>query len=793
MADDFDDMENDANAGAESTSEQTKEGKSSKTWLATVAEAEKAFDNYQKKADSIDKAYASLERLSNSVRDREFQLFWANIQVIGPSVYSRPPVPVVVPRFKERRPLPRTASELLERVTTVAFEKDDIDGTMVSLRDDLTISARGAAWLRYETKAENGGLIEKVCIEHVDRKDFLHDPARKWSEVDWVARRAHMSRREMRKRFYKISGDAYKDAGFAVQKDDKDNGAANNKLKAPVWEIWCKSENSVYWVTEGVDVFLDEGKPHLTLDGFFPCPRPAYSTVQRRSLIPVPDMVFYKDQLEEINELTARISALADAVKVRGFYPAGAGEVGDAIETALRTTSNNQIMVPISNWAAFGNSGAKDMIVWLPIDMIVETITQLVALRKQLIDDVYQITGISDIMRGETEPSETLGAQQLKSQYGSIRIRDRQAELVRIARDITRIAGEIIAENFQAQTLLEMSQMELPTDAAIKKQIDDLKGQAAQIKTAAQAKVQQAQSDPQIMQAAQANPDQAQQIIQQLEQQANQQLQQLQGQAQQLSQTITIDQVVKLLREQRLRPFVLDIETDSTISPDENAQKQRATEFITAVGGFLNQAIQAVEAVPQIAPLMSDALKYVASQFRAGRELDTSIDEFADQMKQIASQPKPPDPQHVKAQSDAQTAQADAQAKMADAQAKQQETAQKAQDMQHKAALDQIEQRGKQAEADTKIQLMREKGDQELEKHKQDIEKGLLEIVLLQTKIDQAKVQTEGHIEKTAADIEHKNVQTDNSIRSTEAGVKAAADKTSIAAESAKNKTKEPA
>jgi hypothetical protein len=112
----------------------------------------------------------------------------------------------------------------------------------------------------------------------------------------------------MRKRFKKTSGDAYKDATYSKRKDDKD--ADDGKLKAGVWEMWSKSQNKVVWVSEGCDVVLDEGAPHLTLEGFFPCPKPAYATVQRRSLIPVPDILFYKDQLEEINELTARIGAL---------------------------------------------------------------------------------------------------------------------------------------------------------------------------------------------------------------------------------------------------------------------------------------------------------------------------------------------------------------------------------------------------------------------------------------------------------------------------------------------------
>jgi len=750
--------------------------RSSKPYLDAIAESEKAFDEYNTKADSIDKLYADLKRLSNISRDREMQMLWANIEVLKPSIYSRPPVPVVVPRFRDRRPVPRQASELLERSCVVGFELEDIDQVMRPIRDDLAVQARGVAWCRYEKKP---GKTERVCIEHADRRDFLHELQRNWKDVGWVSKRSWLTKDEMKARFEDSSGDKYLEAEYEVRKDDKQNGAADSHSKAGVWEIWHKREEKVIWVTPGVDVVLDRIDPETELEGFFPCPKPAYGTTQRRSLIPVPDMLFYKDQLEEINELTARIASLSEAVKVRGFYPAGAGEIGDAIESAIKTNTNNQIMVPISNWAAFGNSGAKDMIVWLPIDVIVTTITGLVALRKELIDDVYQITGLSDIMRGSTEASETLGAQQLKANYGSVRIRDRQGELVRVARDITRIVAEMMAENFDQQTLLDMSQLEIKTDANVKQEIQQVIEQAQQ-------QVAQAKANPELMQQAQQNPQQAQEMLAQVKAQTEQQIAKLEEQP-------TIEKVMKLLREQRLRPFVLDIETDSTIQPDEDAQKQRATEFVTAVGGFMQQASALLMSVPQAAPLLSDTLKFVAGQFRAGRELEGSIDEFADAMKQVASQPKPPDPAQMKAQADAQTAQADAQTKMADAQAKQQETAARAQESEHKAALFQIEQGAKQSEAQAKLALMSSQGQQQAEKHAQDMEKGALEIVLLNTKIHQSEVQTDNQVKATAAKIEQTTTQTDNSIRSTDASVQATADSTAIKADAVKAKQSEPA
>lgn len=742
---------------------------SSKAWLNLIEDAEKAMHDWQQKCDNIDKRFADLSRLAGVGRDREFQLFWANIQVLGPSIYSRPPVPVVTPRFRSRKPVAQTASELLERATTVQFELEDIDSTMILIRDDLTRLARGCAWIRYEDKEKRGKKNERVCIEHVDRRDWLCAPARKWQEVDWVARRAWMTAEEMQDRF---GGDDWKTAAFQENdRDRKENGNRDPIKKAGVWEIWSKSEDRVVWVVEGVDTVLDSDEPHLKLEGFFPCPRPAYATVQPGSLVPVPDYVYYKDQIEEINQLTTRIAALTEAVKLKGFYPGG-GEVGEAIESALARNDEGTIMVPIANWAAFGGSG--EQIIWLPIDMVAQTITGLVELRRSLIDDVYQITGLSDIMRGSTDANETLGAQELKSQYGSIRVRDRQNELVRIARDITRIAAEIMAENFQQKTLEDMSQMELPTDADVKKQIKALEDQGKELVKSAEKQAKEAMANPQMQQKAQENPEEAQKAAQQLQQQTQQQTAQLQEQIRKEGETVTIDQVMELLREQRLRPFILDIETDSTIAPDENAQKQRATEFVTAVGGYMGQAFPLLQAMPQAAPLVSDMLKYVASQFRAGRELDTTISEFADAMKNMASQPAP-NPEADAAQATAQAeqqrlameqqkTQADMQAKQMDAQIKQQ-TAQADEMRKQQAAQTDMQIKGQLADHQAKmleaktaheVQAIQLKSEQEAKKHAQELELGVLNIELLRAKIDQTKVSTQSHIAKTDADIEAK-------------------------------------
>jgi hypothetical protein len=699
-------------------------------WLRVIEHAEKVFEPYQDAADNIDELYGDLEKLGNTNRDRDFQLFWANIQVLAPSIYARPPVPVVVPKFSDNKPVLETTSEVLERCTVVSFDLSAINEVMLSIRDDLAILSRGAPWVRYENKNSK----ERVCIEHKDRKDFLHEPARQWPDVGWVAGRAWMTKDEMKARFGDTSGDAYQDAEYSIQKDDKQNGADDGLKKAGVWEIWSKTLNKVIWVTPGVEKVLDIDKPHLNLEGFFPCPKPAYGTLARRSLIPIPDMVYYKDQLEEIRELTKRIHALSEAVKVKGFYPS-AGEQGDAVETAMKLKDDGKIMVPVSNWAAFGENGAP--IIWLPVDMIVTTITALVALRKQVIEDVYQIMGLSDIMRGSTEANETATAQSIKAQYGSVRIRDKQQELVRVARDLARISAEIIAENFSQKTIEEMCQMELPTAAAIKKQIKEIEeGTKQQLEAKAKEVAEQAKSNPEIAQQAQQNPDQAQAAFAQMQEQI---IQQAQKQIEKLSATVTIDQVMEVLRDQRIRPFTLDIETDSTIQPDEQAEKEARNEFM---GVFTQTAAalgQLVREAPEAAPLAGAMLKFVLAPYRAGRELNGKIDAFVEALEAKAGQQQPnPQAEEAKAKLEAEQKrlEGELEIKRADIQLREQEILMKAQAderrQQGEMALKAQDAQTKQAEVAQRMQLAEQQAQRDAQKHQQDMEKGALEMERVQ-------------------------------------------------------------
>lgn len=588
-------------------------------WTREIRRAEKHFrEKFWPAADKLYKLYARQGEENDG--KKKFAMLWSNTEVLKPSVYARPPVPQVSRRYRDRDPVGRLAADLLERACSYEFERMNLDNVLRSVRDDLLLPGRGVAWLRYEADIDDMEQVtgHRVVCDYIHYKQFIHGPARRWEEVPWVSKITFMSDEEGKERF----GKAWK----GVELDNKADSTSDTdstkdpalvdaqEAKATVYEIWCKTKKKVIWVAKSAPQVLGMDDPLLDFENFFPCPKPVYATLTNNSLLPTPDYKYYQDQAQEIDALTNRIDKMMDGLKVVGFYPAGAeGDVSEAIAKALSPNTQNQ-MIPVASWAAFGERGGSNAIIWLPIRDIAETIKACVELRNQIIQDVYQITGISDILRGSTEASETATAQSIKAQWGSVRIRDRQQEMVRFARDITRMACEIIAEHFDPVYLTKMANMELAPPP-----------------------------QPPMMPPPQPTGDPQQ------DQMAQQQMQAMQQQAQQAMQAwqaekAKYDEAFAILADDRLRGFRIDIETDSTIQPDEDAEKQRRTEFVTAIGGLIQQAVPLVQQVPEMAGLVKETLLFTARGFRAGRQLEDSIEQtmqsIEDRLKQMAQQPQ---------------------------------------------------------------------------------------------------------------------------------------------------------
>ena len=177
--------------------------------------------------------------------------------------------------------------------------------------------------------------------------------------------------------------------------------------------------------------------------------------------VPVCPFHIYKKLADELEDATRRIAAITDGLRVRGLI---AGSAEDIAQLSL--VGDNEL-VPIANLEGFAASGGIDnAIAWWPVDKAIQVLRELYTSREQTKQMIYEVTGISDIVRGQSDAQETLGAQEIKSQWGSLRIKKLQRQVQRCARDLFVISAELISSKFSPATLQKMTGIQITPDMA---------------------------------------------------------------------------------------------------------------------------------------------------------------------------------------------------------------------------------------------------------------------------------------------------------------------------------------
>jgi hypothetical protein len=198
---------------------------------------------------------------------------------------------------------------------------------------------------------------------------------------------------------------------------------------------------------------LDERDDPLQLENFWPCPKPLYSTITTDGLDPIPDFTMYQDQARELDVLCDRIDGLINALKVRGVYDASSSEL-----SRLFSEGENNTLIPVKNWMAFaekqGMKGALDLVDITPFATALVAAYQAM---EQVKGQIYEIMGIADIQRGQTDPNETLGAQIIKSNNAQGRLKTMQHNVVDFATELLRIKSQIICNHYTDETIVKIS------------------------------------------------------------------------------------------------------------------------------------------------------------------------------------------------------------------------------------------------------------------------------------------------------------------------------------------------
>lgn len=441
-------------------------------WHAQLEQSQKHFDKYMGRAEKVVKRYRD-ERDAIEGQRKKFAILWSNVQVLSPSLYGRAAKPEVSRRNNDQDVIGRVASTMLERVLDYEVTQfDDFDDAMTHGVQDRLLPGRAVAWVRFEptfapmeAAAENAQITDKQeGTEYVDKahspvdyvywKDFLHSPARTWSEVWWVSRWVYMTKDEGIERF----GDVFRNVPCETDDPVKDwQGGAQKRAsldkKAKVAEIWNKRDGTVCWVAKGYPQLLDERADPLELEGFFPCPPPLYATITNGSLIPVPDFCLYEDQANELDTLTNRISMIVRSIKSVGVFNSEFKELSRLLNEGV----DNKLF-PVTAWAALSEKGGlKGAVDLLDLSTQIKALEQLYLAREQVKQVIYEVMGISDILRGSSKAQETLGAQQLKANFGSLRLRNAQADVARFAADIFRLKAQVICKHYPPELIVEMS------------------------------------------------------------------------------------------------------------------------------------------------------------------------------------------------------------------------------------------------------------------------------------------------------------------------------------------------
>lgn len=670
-----------------------------KHWSEELRLAKKENEDFLKRGKDILSKYKDSEKKRQKggaeYANNRMNILWSNIETLKPALYGKDPQPNVSRRFMDSDPVSRTASMILERCLITQMELAEFGYPMMRARDDLLLPGRGIVWVRfnptmgmkpmrepltaiplagtgrtvyralkggqeipqdqvktddeglpyYETEPEEQILAYGLDLNHVVWSDFLHEPVNDWTQVTWVAKRLDMKRPRLIKEFGDKGRQVNLNKQFNAKRLDDDDGSDRNSTAncAEVWEIWDKAHNKVFWVTDGLpDAVLKVEDDPLGLHDFWPVPRPLLATTTTDSLIPVPDYALYQDQATQLDRLTDRIRLLIDALRVVGVYNAEM----TSLQNLLNETGENE-MLGVDTWMTFAQSGGlKGNLDWLPIDQIAAVLTQLFQARAQIKNDLYEITGMSDVIRGATNPEETATAQQIKANFGNLRLQARQSEMARFARDTLRKMAEVMAEHFAEEALIEMSGIQ---------SLDEFKPSGDPQKDAASAK--------------------------------------------------RIRDAVALLKSDKLRTFKIDIETDATVAADQQKEKETRVEFLQAVAPFLEKAAVVGQQAPQFVPLLIKMLDFGVKGFRAGRTLEAAIEETIQTVERMQAEAKanpqgpPPDPvaQAQAEQLQARTAQmqeelkqlqAKAVAAQAEAQVKAQENLARSNEMREKARAD---------------------------------------------------------------------------------------------------------
>jgi len=557
-------------------------------WLKHIKRSQKDEEAWRKMAKLATEIYEA-EVESKTTDKPAFNILHANIETTVPALYNSTPIPDVRRRFGDADPVAKQSVDVLERALSYVMDDSDFDGAVGEGVRDSELAGRGFVRIKYEPEitdeeTETGETYQGVGeqdleAEHVIWDKWGHGPARCWDEVPWIYFEHNFTADDLEN--IGVSPERIKALTFDDQRDkDSDDEEASSGIFKTVkgYEVWHKKKKAVLFVAEqDKDKFLAVKPDPLGLDDFFPGV-PLQPLRKRRDLTPICPYQVYAPLISELDIITRRIKSLIGQCKVRGLVDS---RLKAQLELLRDCDDGQYEAADDATQFATGGGGLEKSIAHWPLAEIITVLKELYVQREQIKQTIYEVTGLSDVLRGATDPRETLGAQQLKAQSGSQRLSQRQNKVAKFCRDLIRIKAEIICRHFTTQNLSLMTKIQVTPE------------------------------------------------------------------------------VEQILRNEMLRSYRIDIETDSTIRADIARSQEQMSNFLQGTAQYAS----AMAPVLQLAPGATAPIVEIYAAFARNFKLGKSAEDALDKLSQAAAQPQPekPDPEQQKMELQQQAAQQQAQ------------------------------------------------------------------------------------------------------------------------------------
>jgi hypothetical protein len=314
-----------------------------------------------------------------------------------------------------------------------------------SIIETVSVSGLGGQMQQMEQVGD-----QTISWEYVPWARFGWEPGNSWQHCAWIYFRHRMTNHQIKKRFGRQ---------ISASKDETDSSDPTSWMAKTfdIYEVWDKDARKVLFIALGEDEPLEMVDDPLGLIQFFPVPPPMTTNLPSEEMIPIPDYDYIEQYDVELNRLQQRRMALMEQLKAVGAYDSGLPELGDIMEM-----EDGQFK-PIQNLGQRSkqSNGFENVLHYTPIEekaRVLQIITEQIIFVKAQVDEIL---GISDIVRGVTAASETLGAQEIKGRWVGVRLTRKRDMVQYTVREMFRIMTQLFGSHIITENLARMTQMEI--------------------------------------------------------------------------------------------------------------------------------------------------------------------------------------------------------------------------------------------------------------------------------------------------------------------------------------------